>query len=69
MPFSWADMAQWASLTATAVRPAEWRILRAMDQAYLAACREQAAHERAAADNPHTQSERPMTPDLFDALF
>lgn len=69
LALSWSDMAQWASLTATEVRPAEWRILRVADVAFLAACRDLDAQERAKANNPNTVSEQPLTADVFDAIF
>lgn len=69
LPLGWADMAHWAQMTATRVRSQEWRILRAMDVAYLDACREAAKRERQASQSPHVHSERPMTADLFDAIF
>lgn len=69
LPLGWGDMAHWASLTATTVRRAEWRILRAMDGAFLAASREMAAQQRSKSNDPHTSSEQPMTAELFDAIF
>lgn len=62
-------MAHWASMTSTTVRPAEWRILRAIDRAWLIACNEQAERDRIADANPNTVSERPMSPELWDAIF
>jgi hypothetical protein len=62
-------MAHWASLAALDVRPAEWRILRAMDVGFITSCRELAAQEREQAGGGITLSEQPMTPELFDAIF
>jgi hypothetical protein len=69
LPLGWADMAHWAQMTATHVRSQEWRILRAMDVAYLDACREVAKREQQSSQSPHVHSERPMTAELFDALW
>lgn len=69
LPLSWADMAHWSQMTATRVRSQEWRILRAMDVAYLDACREAAKREQQTSQSPHVHSERPMTAELFDAIF
>lgn len=66
---SWREMAEWASMTNSEPRAMEWRVLRAMDVAYLAACRELAGREQTSLQSPHTHSERPMTPELFDAIF
>jgi hypothetical protein len=68
-PLAWQDMAQWAFLTAAAPTMMEWRTLRAMDGAYIAACREYAERERNASKAGTIHSERQMTPDLFDAVF
>jgi hypothetical protein len=58
-------MAEWASLTNSVPRNAEWRALRAMDAAYLSACRDKPT---ASASEP-AMSGRELTPELFDALF
>lgn len=69
LPLSWGDMAAWAEMTATRVRSQEWRIIRAIDGAFLEACREAASRQQATAQSPHVYSERQMTADLFDAIF
>lgn len=69
VPLSWGDMAAWAKMVAAEPRPAEWRIIRAMDEAYLSACHELAQRERQASQSADVRSERPMTPELWDAVF
>ncbi|WP_420842248.1 phage tail assembly chaperone [Devosia lacusdianchii] len=65
MALSWRDMAEWASLTRCAPRSDEWRVLRAMDAAFLAAVR-----DKGNAPPPDAAtSGRLLTPELFDALF
>lgn len=60
-------MAQWASLTISVPSSDEWRVLRAMDMAFLAAKREQMPNPQGEADPPKV-STRPLSPKLFDAL-
>jgi len=62
---TWREMAEWASLTNSVPRQAEWRALRAMDRAYLAAVRDKPSADTAAPAN----TGRELTPELFDALF
>lgn len=65
MALSWREMSEWASLTNAAPRSDEWRVLRAMDAAFLAAVRDKG--------NAHTPDAAPsgrlLTPELFDAIF
>jgi len=61
---TWREMSEWASLTKSAPRCEEWRVLRAMDVAYLSAIRDKPAP---AAESATTGRE--LTPELFDALF
>lgn len=69
LPLGWADMAHWAQMTATHVRSQEWRILRAMDVAYLDASRDAASRDKSTSHPQDNVSERPMTPELFEAIF
>ena len=62
---SWRDMSEWASLTNSVPRNSEWRTLRAMDAAFLSACRDKPP----APTTESTMSGRELTPELFDALF
>lgn len=65
MPLSWQEMAHWASLTSAKPRSDEWRVLRAMDNAFLSALR-----DKDALGIPETAtSGRLLTPELFDAIF
>lgn len=66
MALSWQEMSEWASLTCTTPRSDEWRVLRAMDAAFLAAVRDKGnttSHPDA------VPTGRLLTPELFDALF
>ena len=69
LPLSWLEMKAWATTTHAAVAPAEWRMLRQMDLAYIAACKEWSERDQQSAQAPHIYSEQPMTPALFDAIF
>jgi hypothetical protein len=65
-PISYSEIDAWARLHREPVRPFEVNILGAMDRAYL----EHVAESRPQADGKRpVQSSRPMTPELFDALF
>ena len=65
MALSWREMSEWASLTNASPRIDEWRVLRAMDAAFLAAVCDKG--NATAADA--APSGRLLTPELFDALF
>jgi hypothetical protein len=63
-PITFEAMAAHARLHRTPLRPFEVEILEALDRAYL-----EAAAEKRGDGKPQEVSSRPMSPELFDAVF
>ncbi len=61
LPLSYTEIAAWCSLTGERLRPWELASIRAMDQRLLDGAPTAARTE--------TTNSRPMSPELFDALF
>lgn len=64
LPIGMQDMESYARLHRTPLRPFEVEILEALDRAYL-----DAAIERRSDGKRQEVSSRPMSPELFDAVF
>ncbi|HEV7417681.1 MAG TPA: hypothetical protein VGN98_16105 [Tianweitania sediminis] len=62
LPLPAFELRAWAEMTGNIVRPEEWRILREMDGAFLAA-----VANRSKDGWVHVDEE--MTPEIFDAVF
>ncbi|QPF82500.1 hypothetical protein IC762_22395 [Bradyrhizobium genosp. L] len=63
-PISYGEIEAWSLMRREPVRPFELDVIRALDEAFLKECA-----ERVQDPNKPAVSSRPLSPQLFDALF